>query len=97
MMKVVMNNVESLGSGIPRILRAYGEDCFKFTDNFIRITLPITAHEGTKSALSRNLVGTQLIVVKKGIYNISELANQSCGLVCFELSRISSLFKCRYI
>ena len=30
--------VESLGSGIPRILRAYGEDCFKFTDNFIRIT-----------------------------------------------------------
>lgn len=33
--------VESLGSGIPRILRAYGEDCFKFTDNFIRIILPI--------------------------------------------------------
>ena len=37
--------VESLGSGIPRILRAYGEDCFRFTDNFIRITLPITAHD----------------------------------------------------
>ena len=36
---------ESLGSGIPRILRAYGEDCFKFTDNFIRITLPISAHD----------------------------------------------------
>jgi predicted HTH transcriptional regulator len=29
--------VESLGSGIPRILNAYGENCFKFTDNFIRI------------------------------------------------------------
>ena len=41
----MVNNVESLGSGIPRILRAYGEDCFKFTDNFIRITLPITAHD----------------------------------------------------
>ena len=37
--------VESLGSGIPRILRAYGEDCFKFTDNFIRITFPISAHD----------------------------------------------------
>ncbi len=37
--------VESLGSGIPRILRAYGEACFKFTDNFIRITLPISAHD----------------------------------------------------
>ena len=42
--------VESLGSGIPRILRAYGEDCFKFTDNFIRITLPISAQDGTQSA-----------------------------------------------
>ena len=42
--------VESLGSGIPRILRAYGEDCFKFTDNFIRITLPISSQEGTQSA-----------------------------------------------
>ena len=44
-MKIMVNNVESLGSGIPRILRAYGEDCFKFTDNFIRITLPISAHD----------------------------------------------------
>ena len=34
--------VESLGSGIPRILRAYGEDSFKFTDNFIRITFPVS-------------------------------------------------------
>ena len=32
--------VESLGSGIPRILRAYSEDCFHFTENFIRITFP---------------------------------------------------------
>ena len=38
--------VESLGSGIPRILRAYGEDCFKFTDNFIRIIFPISVHDG---------------------------------------------------
>ena len=27
------------------ILRAYGEDCFKITDNFIRITLPISVHD----------------------------------------------------
>ena len=45
--------VESLGSGIPCILRAYGEDCFKFTDNFIRITLPISVQVGTQSAPSR--------------------------------------------
>ena len=57
--------VESLGSGIPRILRAYGEESFKFTDNFIRITFPVDMHdaahveeEGTKSAPSRNQEGT---------------------------------------
>ena len=31
--------VEHLGSGIPRILRAYGKDCFRFTENFLR-TIP---------------------------------------------------------
>ena len=42
-------------------LRAYGEDCFKFTDNFIRITLPISAHDsahdvGSVSKAIRTLV-----------------------------------------
>ena len=46
------DTVESLGSGIPRILREYGEDCFKFTDNFIRITLPISVQDGTQSVPS---------------------------------------------
>lgn len=36
--------VESLGSGIPRILQTYSEDCFHFTENFIRIILPISQH-----------------------------------------------------
>lgn len=54
-MKIMVNNVESLGSGIPRILRAYGEDCFKFTDNFIRITLPISAHDTAHDLLMINL------------------------------------------
>ena len=53
--------VESLGSGIPRILRAYGEDYFKFTDNFIRITLPISAQDGTQSAPSQYLILKTLI------------------------------------
>ena len=54
-----MELLESLGSGIPRILRAYGEDCFKSTDNFIRITLPISVQDGTQLAPSRHPVGTQ--------------------------------------
>lgn len=42
--------VESLGSGIPRILRSYGEDCFLFTDNFIRITFPASVQIDYASA-----------------------------------------------
>lgn len=42
--------VKSLDSRIPRILRAYGEECFRFTNNFIRITFPITAHGAAHDA-----------------------------------------------
>ena len=35
--------VEHLGSGVPRILRSYGKECFKFTENFLRMTFPVTA------------------------------------------------------
>ena len=62
--------VESLGSGIPRILRAYGEDSFKFTDNFIRIIFPISVQVGTQLAPSWHPVGTQLA---PSIENIDKL------------------------
>lgn len=29
--------VEQLGSGIPRILRSYGKECFYFSENFLRM------------------------------------------------------------
>ena len=32
--------VEQLGSGIPRILRSYGKECFLFSDNFLRMVFP---------------------------------------------------------
>ncbi len=32
--------VEQLGSGVPRILQAYNKDCFKFSENFLRMTFP---------------------------------------------------------
>jgi predicted HTH transcriptional regulator len=57
--------VESLGSGIPRILRAYGEDCFKFTDNFIRITLPISAHDHASNHASDHASVHASVQVKK--------------------------------
>ncbi len=33
--------VEQLGSGIPRILHAYGKESFRFMDNFTRISFPV--------------------------------------------------------
>ena len=63
--------VESLGSGIPRILRAYGEDCFKFTDNFIRITLPISAHDHASDHASVQV--EKLVFVLIGEMGRSEL------------------------
>ncbi len=32
--------VEQLGSGIPRILKSYDKNCFRFFPNFIRMTFP---------------------------------------------------------
>ena len=35
-----LDMVEQLGSGVPRILDSYGKECFTFTDNFLRMSLP---------------------------------------------------------
>lgn len=35
-----MELVEQLGSGIPRVLQAYGKECFKFSDNYVRMSFP---------------------------------------------------------
>ena len=32
--------VEHLGSGVPRILRSYEKECFKFSENFLRMIFP---------------------------------------------------------
>ena len=57
--------VESLGSGIPRILKAYGEDCFKFTDNFIRITLPISIYDHASDHASVQVKKLVSVLVKE--------------------------------
>lgn len=36
-----MELVEQLGSGIPRILQFYGRECFKFSDNYTRMSFPV--------------------------------------------------------
>ena len=67
--------VESLDSGIPRILRAYGEDCFKFTDNFIRIILPISVqnHASDRASDHASVQVKKLVSVLIGEMGRSEL------------------------
>ncbi len=62
--------VESLGSGIPRILRAYGEDSFKFTDNFIRITFPISGRDHASAQVKKLL---SVLSGEKGRSELQEL------------------------
>ena len=50
--------VEHLGSGVPRILKAYGKGVFEIRDSFVRIVFPYAKRDqvGTKSGLSRDQV-----------------------------------------
>ena len=41
--------VEQLGSGVPRILETYSKACFKFSDNFLRMSFPINVERITNS------------------------------------------------
>jgi predicted HTH transcriptional regulator len=43
-----LNIVEHLGSGIPRILQAYGREAFEVQDSYLRITLPYSKTQGTQ-------------------------------------------------
>lgn len=51
-----MDLVEQLGSGIPRILESYDKDCFKFSENFLRVVLPSSKVTDEKSRLVDGLV-----------------------------------------
>jgi len=72
--------VEQLGSGVPRILEHYGKDCFKLSDNFLRMTFPKAEN---KSNQVGNQVGNQESnqdkfqisneVLQKMLYSISHL------------------------
>ena len=63
--------VEHLGSGVPRILRSYGRGCFKFTDNFLRMTFPaaeqVTEQVAKLIAILNNEMERQEMQDKSGL------------------------------
>lgn len=56
--------VEQLGSGIPRILESYDKDCFKFSENFLRVVLPSNKKIDEKDGLVDGLVESQQMILK---------------------------------
>ena len=63
--------VEYLGSGIPRILRAYSSDAFDFTENFLRIRFALSkmsseiSSEKTEAQILNLLLRDPKITTKK--------------------------------
>ena len=61
-----MEMVEQLGSGLPRILQRYGEECFYFSESYTRmifyaeekINRIINSDGGLSGGLSGGLIGT---------------------------------------
>src|SRR5699024_8582019 len=72
--------VEQLGTGIHRILKSYGKDCFRFTENFTRITFPIV-EGGLGKELGLELTDNQIKIIKLITSNpnitIIEMAKQA--------------------
>ena len=57
-----LDMVEQLGSGVPRILEHYGKECFKFSENFLRMTFKTALAEENNNTDSGGQIGVQLVV-----------------------------------
>jgi len=56
--------VEQLGSGVPRILESYGKECFRFMENFTRMTFPASEVVAAQGGLVDGLVDSQKKIVE---------------------------------
>lgn len=48
--------VEYLGSGLPRILKAYSSEIFTFSENFVRIVFPYTTQETAQETAQEKII-----------------------------------------
>lgn len=72
--------VEHLGSGVPRILKAYGKEAFEIRASYVRIVFPYAKRDqaGTKSGLSRDQVRIlRKCLIANGITDLMEAAGRA--------------------
>jgi ATP-dependent DNA helicase RecG len=69
-----LDMVEQLGSGVPRILESYAKECFKFSENFLRMTFPVIEEGNQVSNQVGNQVSNQVGVEKYLKYDLVALA-----------------------
>ncbi len=81
--------VEQLGSGIPRILESYSKECFRFSDNFLRMIFP-AADDVYRETPQVTPQVRDLLNVFKGEESRTEL-QKSLGLVDRKNFRINYL------
>lgn len=75
--------VEQLGSGIPRVLQTYGRECFKFSDNYVRMSFPIEVPGENEEKVTEKVTETQHLIlenVKKKPYMTSEELSKIIGI-----------------
>jgi ATP-dependent DNA helicase RecG len=71
-----MELVEQLGSGVPRILKSYGRECFLFSDNFIRMTFPAKGvHNVTENVTEKRLLDILKIINRNSQITTEKIAN----------------------
>lgn len=81
-----LNLVESLGSGVPRILHCYGKDCFVFKPNFIRVSFPV-AQRSDEAGMQLGNVHSR-IGDREGNQGSNQDSNQGSNQVKMHLSDI---------
>ena len=78
--------VEQLGSGIPRIIQHYGKDCFQFSENFLRMSFPISEKGGQMSGqiggqMSGQIDGQMSGQIDGAIENLTERQREVLKLI----------------
>ena len=70
--------VEQLGSGLPRILQIYGQECFYFSESYTRMIFP--AEEKMNRAIDGGLNVGANVGVNVGVNEVLEIVKNRPGI-----------------